>query len=125
MTEIVFRPLPLSSLGGATGFQQPYYFSANPVKVSSSALEVMEKAATAEGGAEFLTSDAIRSQRWVWLLRALAYEPPMFDRSALLLARLCAANAGNGDRHNSRSNFEEVFHVFLSGTKAERLDLFR
>lgn len=85
----------------------------------SSVLDVMEKAATGEGAAEFFTSDAIRSQHWVWLLRALAYEPSMFDRSALLIARLCAANAGNRDRHNSRSNFEEVFHVFLSGTKAE------
>jgi hypothetical protein len=85
----------------------------------SSALDVMEKAATGERAAEFLTSDAIRSQRWVWLLRALAYEPSMFDRSTLLMARLCAANAGNGDRHNSRSNFEELFHVFLSGTKSK------
>ena len=79
----------------------------------------MEKAATGEGAAEFLTSDSIRSQRWVWLLRALAYEQSMFDRSALLLARLCAANASNGDRHNGRSNFDELFHAYLSGTKAE------
>jgi hypothetical protein len=41
MIKTEFRPLPLSSLGSATGFQQPYYFSANPVKVSSSALDVM------------------------------------------------------------------------------------
>ncbi|MGC2519605.1 MAG: hypothetical protein WA373_10945 [Burkholderiales bacterium] len=82
-------------------------------------LDVIEKAASGEGAAEFLTSDVIRRQRWIWLLMALAYEPPMFDRAAGLIARLCAANAGRGDRDNSRSNFEELFHVVLSGTKAQ------
>ena len=94
----------------------------------STALDVMEKAATGEGAAEFLTSDIIRHQRWIWLLRALAYEPLLFDRSVPLLARLCAANAGIGHSDNSRSNFEEVFYVVLSGTKAEpeqRISLIR
>jgi CBS-domain-containing membrane protein len=36
-----FRPLKVSTLQPDTGFQHPYYFQVNPVKVGSSALEVM------------------------------------------------------------------------------------
>ena len=36
-----FHPLRISSLQAETGFQHPYYLQANPVKVGSSALEVM------------------------------------------------------------------------------------
>jgi CBS-domain-containing membrane protein len=36
-----FHPLKISSLQAETGFQHPYYLQANPVKVGSSALEVM------------------------------------------------------------------------------------
>lgn len=36
-----FLPLPVSSLTAGTGFQRPYYYSPNPVKVGYSALEVM------------------------------------------------------------------------------------
>lgn len=41
MPARTFKSLPLSSLGAATGYQHPYYFSVNPVRVGSSALEVM------------------------------------------------------------------------------------
>lgn len=36
-----FTPLALSALKPQTGYSKPYFFSPNPVKVSSSALEVM------------------------------------------------------------------------------------
>jgi signal-transduction protein with cAMP-binding, CBS, and nucleotidyltransferase domain len=36
-----FTPLALSALKPHTGYSKPYFFSPNPVKVSSSALEVM------------------------------------------------------------------------------------
>lgn len=36
-----FRPLKVSTLQPEAGFQHPYYFQINPVKVGSSALEVM------------------------------------------------------------------------------------
>lgn len=39
--KLQFAPLPVSSLEVGTGFQRPYYYSPNPVKVGSSALEVM------------------------------------------------------------------------------------
>ena len=36
-----FNPLTLSTLSTHTGYSKPYFFSPNPVKVSSSAMEVM------------------------------------------------------------------------------------
>lgn len=36
-----FRPLPLSTLSPKTGFAKPYFYAQNPVKVSSSAMEVL------------------------------------------------------------------------------------
>lgn len=36
-----FTPLSVSALGTHTGYSKPYFFSSNPVKVSSYALEVM------------------------------------------------------------------------------------
>ena len=81
-------------------------------------LDVMEKAATGQDATQVLASDVIRRERWIWLLRALAYETSMFDRAAHLLARVVVASGGRGDRDNSRSNFEELFHIVLSGTQA-------
>jgi hypothetical protein len=85
----------------------------------SEVLAVMEKATSGDGATEFLTSDAIRSLRWVWLVRALAYEPTMFNRAARLLAQLCVANIGKKGDDGTHSNFKELFHVVLSGTKAD------
>jgi CBS domain-containing protein len=38
---VEFKPLPLTTLKPATGYCRPYFFAPNPVKVGSSALEVM------------------------------------------------------------------------------------
>lgn len=38
---VEFKPLPLATLKPATGYCRPYFFAPNPVKVGSSALEVM------------------------------------------------------------------------------------
>ena len=40
-SDAVFKPLLLSLLEPGTGFSRPYFYSPNPVEISSSALEVM------------------------------------------------------------------------------------
>lgn len=40
-TDNNYRPLSLSTLGPQTGYSKPYFYSPNPVKFASSALEVM------------------------------------------------------------------------------------
>jgi len=59
-------------------------------------------------------------QRWQWvsLLKSLAYEPAMFERSATLLARFVAAEAPNHNRNSTTSQFGELFQLYLSGTMA-------
>jgi hypothetical protein len=81
------------------------------------ALQAIENAATTEGEPSFLSPDFPRRHKWIWLLRALAYDSELFDRAAFLLARL-AARTTERDRDNARSNFDELFHIVLSGTHA-------
>lgn len=40
-SDAIFEPLQLSMLAPGTGFSRPYFYSPNPVEISSSALEVM------------------------------------------------------------------------------------
>ena len=82
------------------------------------AMEAMEKAASSDGASDFLASDFSNRQRWIWLARALAYESAIFERAARFVARMVAASSAHGNRENAKSNFEELFHIVLSGTKA-------
>ncbi|MCF7769475.1 hypothetical protein [Achromobacter pulmonis] len=64
--------------------------------------------------------DPQSNNRWQWmrLIKLLAYDPPLFDRAATLLARFLSAESPH-HRHNSASDmFAELFHLHLSGTKA-------
>lgn len=92
------------------------------------ALQRIAEAALGDDGAAFLSPTAPHRQRWIALLRTLAYDPELFDRCALLLARFFAAEP---EGHNSDSvcdTFRELFHLYLSGTHAlaeQRLDVIR
>ena len=73
MTETAFRPLPLSSLGDATGFLNPYYSTVNPARVSSSALDVMTDlsfmpAATIDGSVNVVAAEQLMIARGVRML---------------------------------------------------------
>ena len=52
------------------------------------------------------------------LLRSLAYEPKLFDRSVALLVKLAEGQAREGKRDDILHIFEELFHICLSGTHA-------
>ncbi|MEQ3726335.1 MAG: hypothetical protein ABNH38_02845, partial [Tateyamaria sp.] len=60
------------------------------------------------------------SGRWllISILKSLAYDPASFERAALALARILAAERP-GENHNSAKGvFEELFHLHLSGTQS-------
>ena len=87
------------------------------------ALQLLEAAALGENGATFLSTRSWSHSRWATLLRNLAFEPRLFDRSTLLLARFVAA-----EPTHSNFTFRELFHLYLSGTHAlaeQRLALIR
>ncbi len=70
------------------------------------------------------------SGRWllISILKSLAYDPATFERAALALARILAAERP-GENHNSAKGvFEELFHLHLSGTQSnpqQRRDVVR
>ncbi|NMZ58317.1 hypothetical protein HBO25_06245 [Pseudomonas nitroreducens] len=59
-------------------------------------------------------------ERWVWarLIKSLAYEPSMFDVAVRLLCKFAAAEPENHNRNSTNGMFRELFHLYLSGTKA-------
>lgn len=58
--------------------------------------------------------------RWQWfrLIKMLGYEPHMFERAAMLLARFVAAESEGHNNNSAKESFAELFHLHLSGTQA-------
>jgi hypothetical protein len=56
--------------------------------------------------------------RWIGLLRALAYEPELFQEATLLLTKLGVVDSSENNLSSARSKFSELFHLYLSGTQA-------
>jgi hypothetical protein len=54
----------------------------------------------------------------VTLLRSLAYDPPLFERNALILARTAMEATDNGAAKEASDTFVSLFSIYLSGTHA-------
>jgi hypothetical protein len=62
------------------------------------------------------------------LLKLLAFEPTMFDEAAMTLTRFIAAEAADNSSNSAAGFFRELFHLYLSGTRArieQRIELVR
>ncbi len=75
--------------------------------------EAIERAVNGRDGGAFASNNNPRSGEFVRLLRYLAYDPKLFDRSARLLCRW----ALSGDQ-DVRDILESLFCIYLSGTHA-------
>ena len=81
-------------------------------------LDKLEAALDLPKASSVLASSNPGRSSWIGLLKSLAYDPDLFDRAALSLAKFMAAEP-QGQNHNSaRHTFEELFHIYLSGTQA-------
>lgn len=69
-------------------------------------------------GAEILDPQSTNRWQWIRLIKLLAYDPPLFDRAATLLARFLSAEPPNHNNNSASDRFAELFHLHLSGTKA-------
>lgn len=60
------------------------------------------------------------TERWQWLrlIKVLGYDPKMFERAAILIARFVASESEDNKNNSARDTFAELFHLLLSGTKA-------
>ena len=77
-----------------------------------------ETSFTGPRGAEILNSQSSNRWQWIRLIKLLAYDPPLFDRAATLLARFLAAEPLNHNNNSASDMFAELFHLHLSGTQA-------
>lgn len=55
---------------------------------------------------------------FVRLVRSIAYDPNLFDRSAALLVTFSVAEEGDDERNDTVEVFTSLFHPYLSGTCA-------
>lgn len=88
-----------------------------PVKPDA-VLARIERDVAGPRGAEILDPQSYDRWQWIRLIKHLAYDPPLFDRAAILLARFLSAESPNSNINSASNMFAELFHLHLSGTKA-------
>ena len=65
-------------------------------------------------------------QRHLGLLRSLAYDPNLFERSAQMIVQACTQSSHKRESEQASDTFVSLFTIFLSGTHAsieQRLDV--
>jgi hypothetical protein len=76
------------------------------------------EASVARGEPSIARSTRFERSRFIRLAHSLAYEPELFPRAAMLLAAFVIAEKPDERMDSARSAFEELFHLYLSGTRA-------
>jgi len=69
-------------------------------------------------GASIVATDYQARWQLIGLVKTLAYEPTMFEDAAMALARFAAAEPTDYSNNSARAPFGELFHLYLSGTRA-------
>lgn len=86
----------------------------SPVKT----LEAIERAANGNNGSIFTSRSNLHFTEFVRLLRQLAYNPALFDRSVDLLCRYALSEDKNENNNSVRDVLKSLFYLYLSGTQA-------
>ena len=84
----------------------------SPVKT----LEAIERAANGNDGSQFTSRKNPHFIEFVRLLRHLAYEPELFDRSVELLCRYALSEDKDENNNSIRDVLKSLFYLYLSGT---------
>ena len=88
--------------------------SVSPVKT----LEAIERAANGNNGSIFTSRNNPHFTEFARLLRQLAYDPELFDRSVDLLCRYALSEDKNENNYPIRDVLKSLFYLYLSGTHA-------
>jgi len=91
-------------------------------------LTLLEAELLGHRASTWLAPNCAERSEFIALLRHLAYEPETFERAALALTRFIAAEPEGFRGNSARHAFEELFHLYLSGTQAsaaQRRDFIR
>ena len=81
-------------------------------------LEAIERAANGSGGSQFTSRNNAHFTEFVRLLRHLAYDQELFDRSVELLCRYALSEDKNENNNSIRDVLKSLFYLYLSGTHA-------
>jgi hypothetical protein len=114
----------LSEPARLNGLGMKMFQNIAPVKPDL-ALAAIERSVCESNGEAFLATENSSRHEWVGLLRSLAYDRETFERAALLIAKFVVAEPSGYNVNSARSEFTELFQMFLSGTHAtiqQRLD---
>ncbi len=82
------------------------------------ALEAIERAANGDNGQQFTTRENTHYYRFVNLLRHLAYDPELFNRSIQLMCRYALSEKPDEKNNSTRDAVKSLFYIQLSGTHA-------
>ncbi|WP_258571629.1 hypothetical protein [Pseudomonas protegens] len=104
----------LVSLGDA-GFQ--IITNIAPV-APETVLARIERELESTNGEQIIALKAPARRQWFCLIKKLGYEPKMFERAAMLLARFVAVEPEGHNNNSAKRIFTELFHFYLSGTQA-------
>lgn len=86
----------------------------SPVK----SLEAIERAANGDKGQQFTSRVNTHFYEFVLLLRHLAYDPTLFNRSVNLLCRYALSESSDENNNSTRDILKSLFYLHLSGTHA-------
>ncbi|NOY16305.1 MAG: hypothetical protein GXP23_05120 [Gammaproteobacteria bacterium] len=81
-------------------------------------LEAIERVANGSDGSIFTSRNNTHFSEFVRLLRHLAYDPALFDRSVELLCRYALSEDKNENNNSTRDVLKSLFYIYLSGTHA-------
>ena len=81
-------------------------------------LELIERVANGGEGHRFTSKENAYCSQFVWILKQLAFDPALFDRSANLLCRYTLSEELEEDRNPALEAIKPLFHIRFSGTHA-------
>lgn len=82
------------------------------------ALEAIERVANGDKGRQFTSGENTHYYDFVRILRNLAYDPVLFDRSVRLLCRYALSEKPGEKSRSTRDVLKSLFYILLSGTHA-------
>ncbi|MEX2460455.1 MAG: hypothetical protein WD469_04025 [Paenibacillaceae bacterium] len=81
-------------------------------------LKALERASTQENAQAFLSRSNTHFTEFTRLLRSLAYDPNLFERSVELLCHFALSENPKENNNSIRKLLESLFYIYLSGTHA-------
>jgi hypothetical protein len=103
--------------GNLTSFGMEVLRNIAPVSPEKT-LEMIERAAHGQDGDQFTSRENRNFYEFVRLLRHLAYDPMLFDRSVNLICHYALSETPEGNNNSTRDILESLFYIYLSGTHA-------